>query len=134
MALAAFALLLAVAGAGAMVRGGPVERRGAALFTGAWLASLFAQWLSGAPAPGLWLPIIDATVLYGLIALSWRSPRPWPIYACGFQMLALAGDIAGWVETSLDVGLHLSFLAVMGFGAVAVLALGAWAPPVASRR
>lgn len=134
MALAAFALLLAVAAVGAMVRGGPVERRGVALFIGAWLASLFAQWLSGGPAPGLWLPIIDATVLYGLVALSWRSPRPWPIYACGFQMLALAGDIAGWVETSLDVGLHLSFLAVMGFGAVAVLALGAWGPAAANQR
>lgn len=134
MALAAFALLLAVAVIGAVVRGGTVERRGAALFTAGWLASLLAQWLSGALAPGLWLPIIDATVLWGLVALSWRSPRPWPIYACGFQMLTLAGDIAGWVEADLNVRLHLSFLAVMGFGAVAMLAIGAWRPPKARRR
>lgn len=134
MTLAAFALLLAAASIGAFLRGGPVERRGAALFTIAWLASLFAQWLSGSATPGLWLPIIDATVLWGLVALSWRSPRPWPVYACGFQMLALAGDVALWVESDLDVGLHLSFLAVMSFGAVAMLAIGAWRRPVARGR
>jgi hypothetical protein len=131
MAPVAFALLLAVAAIGAVVRGGQVERRGAALFTAGWLASLFAQWLSGAPAPGLWLPIIDATVLWGLVALSWRSPRPWPIYACGFQILALAGDIAGWVEKGLDVRLQLSFLTVMAFSALAMLAIGAWRQPTA---
>lgn len=129
MSLAAFALLLALAAVGALVRGGPVERRGAALFAAAWAASLIAQWLSGSSSPGLWLPIIDATVLWALAALAWRSHRPWPVYACGFQMLALAGDVARWVEADLDVRAHLSFLATMSFGAVGVLASDAWLPP-----
>lgn len=129
MSLAAFALLLTFAAIGAVVRGGPVERRGAALFVAAWVVTLTAQWISGSPAPGLWLPVIDATVLWALAALAWRSPRPWPVYASGFQMLALAGDIARWVETDLDLRLHLTFLATMSFGAVGVLAAGAWLPP-----
>jgi hypothetical protein len=129
MTLVAFAVLLIVAAVGALIRGGDVERRGALLFIGAWLASLFAQWLSGETSPGLWLPIIDATVLCALIGLTWRSPRPWPVYACGFQMLALAGDVAKWVESDLDVRVHLSFLAIMAFGAVGMLAIGAWLPP-----
>ena len=70
MALLAFALLLAVAAVGALARGGVVERRGAALFIAAWLASLLAQWLSGDRKPGLWLLIIDATVLWALVGMT----------------------------------------------------------------
>lgn len=129
MPLIAFALLLTIATIGAMTRGGAVERRGAALFIAAWLVSLGAQWLSGKTSPGLWLPVIDAAVLTGLANLAWRSPRPWPVYACGFQMLALAGDVAKWVEADLDVRLHLTLLSALGFGAVIMLVLGAWLPP-----
>ena len=93
------------------------------------LASLGGQWLSGKASPGLWLPVIDAAVLVGLANLAWRSPRPWPVYACGFQMLALAGDVAKWVEPDLQVRLHLALLSVLGFGAVTMLAMGSWFPP-----
>ena len=129
MPLIAFALLLLAATVGALARGGVVERKGAALFVAAWLASLGAQWLTGDVSPGLWLPVIDSAVLVGLANLAWRSPRPWPVYACGFQMLTLAGDIAKWVEADLDVNLHLTLLSVLGFGAVGVLVMGAWFPP-----
>lgn len=134
MALLAFTLLLAIAAVGALARGGEVERRGAALFIAAWLVSLACQWVSGETSPGIWLPVIDVTVLLALAALAWRSPRPWPVYACGFQTLAVAGDVAKWVEVDLDVGLHLTLLASLGFGSVAVLALGAWIPPPPRRR
>lgn len=134
MALIAFALLLAVAVAGAVARGGVVERRGAALFVTAWLASLICQQVSGQTSPGPWLPIIDVTVLFFLVALAWRSPRPWPVYACGIQTLTVAGDVAKWVEADLDLRLHLTLLAILGFGNVAALAHGAWFPPHPRRR
>ena len=134
MPLITFALLLALATIGAVVRGGVVERRGAALFVVAWLLSLGAQRLSGQASPGLWLPAIDAVVLAGLANLAWRSPRPWPVYACGFQMLTLAGDIAKWVEADLDVRLQLTLLSVLGFGAVSMLVMGAWFPPRTHQR
>lgn len=129
MALAAFALLLCLAGWGAVVRGGPLERRGAALFAVAWLASLGAQAIFRQPSPGPWLPILDLAVLVALARMAWRSPRPWPVYACGFQTLIVAGDLAKWVNPNLDVRLHLTLLAAMAFGAVGMLALGAWLPP-----
>lgn len=134
MLLAAFALLLTVAAVGAVVRGGAVERRGAALFALAWAVSLGAQALSGETSPGPWLPAIDAVVLIALGRLAWRSIRPWPVYACGFQLLTVAGDVAKWVETGLDVRLHLTFLAATSFGAVGVLAIGAWFPPRAQHK
>ena len=129
MPLIAFGLLLTIAVVGAIWRGGIVERKGAALFVAAWLASLGAQLLTGDVSPGLWLPAIDAAVLVGLANLAWRSPRPWPVYACGFQMLTLAGDIAKWVEADLDVRLQLALLSVLGFGTVGMLVMGAWFPP-----
>ena len=134
MALIAFALLLTVATVGALARGGEVERRGAGLFVVAWLMTLACQWISGETSPGIWLPVIDVTVLLTLAALAWRSPRPWPVYCCGFQTLAVAGDIAKWVETDLDIGLHLTLLASLGFASVAALAMGAWFPPPPRRR
>lgn len=129
MALPAFALLLTLAAIGALLRGGVVERRGVVLFSAAWVASLTAQWISGETSPGLWLPVIDATVLGWLVALSWRSPRPWPIYATGFQMLTLAGDLAPWIRPDIHLWRHMTLLAALSFGAVGVLTLGAWFPP-----
>ena len=129
MALPAFALLLTLAAIGALLRGGVVERRGVVLFSAAWVASLTAQWISGEASPGLWLPVIDATVLGWLVALSWRSPRPWPIYATGFQMLTLAGDLAPWIRPDIHLWRHMTLLAALSFGAVGVLTLGAWFPP-----
>lgn len=129
MALLAFALLLAVAATGAAWRGGVVERKGAALFAAAWLASLGAQWLTGKSAPALWLPLIDAGVLIGLAGLAWRSPRPWPVYAAGFQTMAVAGGVARWVDPRLDAGIQLTLLSVLGFCALGALALGAWRLP-----
>lgn len=129
MTLLAFALLLAVALAGAAARGGVVERKGAALFAAAWLASLGVQRLSGEAAPALWLPLIDAVVLVGLAGLAWRSPRPWPVYAAGFQTMAVAGGVARWVDPGLDAGVQLNLLAVLGFLALATLAVGAWRRP-----
>lgn len=134
MPQAAFALLLMIAAIGAVARGGTTERRGAALFVAAWAASLGAQTLSGEASPGVWLPVIDAAVLVALARLAWRSPRPWPVYACGFQMLILAGDIAKWAGPGLDVRLHLTFLAMLSFGAVGVLAIGSWFPPGLPRK
>lgn len=129
MSILGFALLLAFAGLGAIVRGGPVEHRGAVLLTIGWAASLTAQIVSGRIAPGIWLTLIDLTVMIGLIALAWKSPHPWPAPACGFQALALAASVAKWVDPDLDDSIHLGLLAVTGYGVVGTLAWGAWFPP-----
>lgn len=115
---------------GATVRGGRVELRGAALFTLAWIASLGQRALAGADTPGGGRAAIDLAVLVALAALAWKSPRPWPVFACGFQALALAAGLAGMVTPGLDPGRLSSLLAMAGFGAVGALAVGAWFPPL----
>jgi hypothetical protein len=49
------------------------------------IGMLLAAGQSAAP-----LLLIDAGLLLGLIALAWKSPRPWPVWAAGFQLLSIA--------------------------------------------
>ena len=128
----AFILLMLVTITGAVMCGGPIERRGAALFFLGWTATLIAQAVTFGLTESLSLFGIDLAVLVGLIALSWKSPRPWPVYACGFQLMTLAVHVAGWVDQDLDLAFRQTFLALMGFAATLTLALGAWMRPKAA--
>lgn len=123
-----------MAGFGAILRGGRVERRGVALLAGGWLLSLTAQSLLGYPLLGAALALVDAGVMVGLIGLAWKSPRPWPAAACGFQALAIAAGAAKWTDPALDDALHLTLLALAGYGAALALTFGAWTPRVAATK
>lgn len=125
----AFILLMLVTVTGAVMRGGPIERRGAALFFIGWTATLIAQVVTFGLTESIALFGIDLAILIGLIALSWKSPRPWPVYACGFQAMTLAIHVAGWVDQNLDPAFRQNFLALMSFAATLVLAIGAWIRP-----
>ncbi len=128
MISAIFAILLALAALGAVLRGGPVEQRGVGLLTAGWLTSLAAQYFGGyGPLPA-WFLAIDLGVLAGLVTLTWKSRRPWPVYACGLQTLAVAADLAALVSPGLDTRLYLTFIGALGFAVVMVLTLGAWLP------
>lgn len=122
-----FALLLACAGLGAVIRGGAVERYGFLLLTAGWVASLGAQAISRDASQAALLGLIDLGVLAVLIRLSWKSPHPWPAAACGFQSLALAAGFARWMDPDLNLYVHLTLLAVAGYGAALALAVGSWA-------
>ena len=120
-----FALLLLVAGIGALVRGARIERRGALMFIVAWLTSLIMKpW-----PPGPWLFLNDLGVMIGLIALSWKSPRPWPVYACGFQTLLLATRIASGIDPDVNPRVLQAMLDLAGGAAILMLAIWAWLPP-----
>ncbi len=125
----AFILLMLVTITGAVMRGGPIERRGAALFFAGWTATLVAQVVSFGLTESLALFGIDLVILIGLIALAWKSPRPWPVYACGFQAMTLAIHVAGWVDQDLSLAFRQNFQALMGFCATLALAIGTWIRP-----
>jgi hypothetical protein len=124
MELVPFTLLLCVAGVGALVRGERIERRGALMFALAWIIGQIVR-----PWPGPWLFLDDLAVMIGLIALSWKSPRPWPVYACGFQILLLAAHVGGWIDPDIATETYRKLLATLSAGAILMLAMGAWLPP-----
>lgn len=128
IALAVHTLLIAVAAAGAFLRGGSTERRGLAIFIAGALSRLAAGSLQAEPTRGAWLFLIDLVLLAALVQLSWRSPRPWPAWACGFQLLALAAGVAGWIGPDLDRDLVLALVSGCGAAAVAALSVGTWLP------
>lgn len=125
----AFAMLLLVAAVGAVLRGGPVERRGAALFAFGMAAFVVAEAVTFNGVRAGTLFIIDLLVLLGLAALAWKSPRPWPVYACGFQTMVLAGHVARWIDLDMDAGFHWWLMFSLSMAALAVLTLGAWLKP-----
>jgi len=125
----AFALLLLVAAVGAFVRGGPVERRGAGLFAAGMVAFVIAEAVTfNGTRAGVQF-VIDLLVLFGLIALAWKSPRPWPVYTCGFQTMVLAGHVARWIDLDMRPEFHFWLMLTLNLAALATLTLGAWIKP-----
>lgn len=120
------ALLLLAAGIGALVRGESVERRGALMFGLVWLTAWMMREQSFGP---VWFFAADLGVLWGLVALSWKSPRPWPVYGCGFQTLVLAAHIAGWTDPDIDPRLLGTLVGGLQAATIGMLVIGAWARP-----
>lgn len=125
----AYALLLLVAAVGAVLRGGPVERRGVLLFAAGMVAFVVAEAVTFHEVRAGVLFAIDLAVLSGLVMLAWKSPRPWPVYACGLQTMVLATHVAGWIDLDMDVMLHAGMLITFSMAALLTLALGAWLRP-----
>lgn len=125
----ALALLLLVAAIGAFLRGGTVEKRGVGLFAAGMVAFVVAEAITFNTTRAVTLFAIDLAVLAGLVALAWKSPRPWPVYACGFQTMVLATHVAGWIDLDMDVQFHAGLLLAFNAAALVVLILGAWLKP-----
>ncbi|MCC7265786.1 MAG: hypothetical protein IT546_00435 [Caulobacteraceae bacterium] len=119
--------LLGLATAGAAFRGAAAEHTGVVIFSLAWMASLIVDMLLPAGQSAAPLLLIDAGLLLGLIALAWKSPRPWPVWAAGFQLLSIAVGGA-YLMRPEQVGLPAYWTASewAGYAAAACLAVGAW--------
>lgn len=79
--------------AGAWFRGGPTERRGAAIILISWALSLLLQ-SHAKTGPGLWVNIIDVIVLGLFFKLSLDSRRLWTLFACACQLDTVASHFS----------------------------------------
>ncbi|HYD45716.1 MAG TPA: hypothetical protein VEA79_10690 [Phenylobacterium sp.] len=119
--------ILGLATAGAAFRGGAAEHTGVVIFSLAWMAALIVDMLLPAGQSAWPLLMMDLGLLLGLIGLAWKSPRPWPVWAAGFQLLSIA--IGGaYLMRPDQVGLPAYWTASewAGYAAAACLAVGAW--------
>ena len=118
--------ILGLATAGAAFRGGAAEHTGVVIFSLAWMASLIIDMLLPG-AEGAWpLLLIDAGLALGLVALAWKSPRAWPVWACGFQALSIATGLAFLMRPHVGLAAYQTATEWAGYTAAGCLAVGAW--------
>ncbi|WP_040308667.1 hypothetical protein [Asticcacaulis biprosthecium] len=80
----------------ALVRGGPAERCGAAIYGLAWAATFFSQSRDG-NGPGIWVFVIDSLMMLAFIVLSAVTRKIWTLFAAAFAMAAVLCHIAGMI-------------------------------------
>lgn len=112
-----FALFLCVIYAS--VIGGRTGRAGALIFSTATLFSAFAAMLNPTWASTSYaLFMVDSGCLLALIALALNSNRFWPIWAMGFQTVAVATHIATiWIPDIVPK----AYQALLSFWSIPIL-------------
>jgi hypothetical protein len=79
-------------------RGRVPERLGAAVIAAAWVATTLVEQRDSWLAPQTGILAIDMVTLAALIGLGVRYDRYWPIWAGGFQAVAVLTDLAFLIE------------------------------------
>ncbi|MBC6980165.1 hypothetical protein [Caulobacter sp. 17J80-11] len=121
--------LWAVVLAFAFWRGDRLTRRFAAImFLGQLAATLPFRLFD---LPRWWYGLVDAACLALMIAATVREPRPWAVWACGFQLAAVA--TAGAYALDRDIGPLALATAVNMWWLLTIAAL-AWGTVEAVRR
>lgn len=121
-----FALILCVMYAG--IVGGRTGRAGAVIFSIATLFSVFGAMLNPTWASTSYaLLLVDAACLLALIALALHSNRFWPIWAMGFQTVAVATHAATmWIPDIVP----RAYQALLSFWSIPIL----WVMVAGTRR
>jgi hypothetical protein len=109
----------------ALIWGRRSERAGALIIFGGWLATVALEhhrWRE----PQWGVISVDAVVLILLVILSLRSERWWPLWAAGFQLLALITHIARLVDPHVGAWAYITAALIWGYMLVAALGVGAY--------
>lgn len=62
-------------------------------------------------------------LLIGFVYLSWKSPRPWPIWACAGQLMSVAAAIASLVH-DIQPRPFLVLQMLIGYGVLLAILMG----------
>ncbi|MNS84738.1 hypothetical protein D3C86_1228540 [compost metagenome] len=122
---AAFVVLV---GLFAILKGGAPEKIGASAFLLGWFASLLVQ-ASGSYSGVQWgLFAIDTAVLLVFIAMVWKAPRSWPVWACALQLLTVTSHIMVMMNLSPPISAYYTVVNMTGYGIMLAIAIGTfWA-------
>lgn len=120
-------MLLAVCGL-AVWRGRDDERLAAGGYLAAWALTVVVfkdrsrdiQWA---------VMIIDACLMILFLVLAMRSRRYWPLFAAGFQLLAIATHAARALDAGISGWAYLTAGLVWGYLSVFAIGYGAWTAP-----
>ncbi len=101
--------ITAMCSAYAVIAGGSTGRVGAALMTGAMVATLVAQRHGSWNQTHIPVMLIDLTLLAALYALALKSRVYWPIWAAGFHLIAVSGHAATLIVPDIKSSLYYLF-------------------------
>lgn len=117
------AIMVAV-GLFALTKGGKPERIGGATMLLAWFLSILTQNYIGYAGVQWPVFIIDIVVLGVFIALVWKSPRSWPVWASAFQLLTVASHVMVFVKMKPAISAFYTVVNMTGYGIMAAIAVG----------
>ncbi|ESQ78806.1 hypothetical protein [Asticcacaulis sp. YBE204] len=108
----------------ALLIGGPRERLGGA----AYLTTFGLQaglYYVGLTAPGI-NPGLDGALLIALVALCWKSPHPWPVWALGFQLIAVMIPIVRLSDPRIQGWAYYTAMTLSGYVVLLAIVTGAF--------
>jgi hypothetical protein len=120
-----FVILLILCAGYACVFGGRTGRTGSLIFLSATLLSYFATF-----ANPLWdstiylLFVVDLGCLIALAGLAVKSNRYWPIWACGFQLVAVTTHISTMLAPDIVPRAYQAIVSFWSLPILTVMVLG----------
>lgn len=106
--------------------GGRDERTGAfALLAAAVLTPILVQHSYAGPEYGI--VMVDALLFMALLGIAMGSRAFWPVWAAGFQLVALAVHLAAAATPSILPAVYAEALAIWSYPVLGALAVGTYA-------
>ena len=118
--------IMLLAGLFALAKGGRPEKIGAGTMLVAWFLSLLAQNVVGYDATQWPIFIIDLVVLGIFIALVWKSPRSWPVWASALQLLAVASHVMVFLRMQPTISAFYTVVNMAAYGIMLAITVGAF--------
>ncbi|WP_436355662.1 hypothetical protein [Brevundimonas sp. CEF1] len=126
-ALVGAAFVVAV-GLFAFIKGGQPEKIGAGTFLFGWFASLMVQSNAGLFGVQWAMFAIDVAMLLVFIAMVWKAPRSWPVWACALQLLVVTSHVMVMLNLRTPISAFYTVVNMTGYGIMLAIAIGTfWA-------
>lgn len=109
---------------GALWKGGPSEKLGAAIMYGAWLATFFARNDGDRHSLQYGAFLIDAVMFAALVILALRSDRFWPMFAAGFELLSVVTHVTRLADAKIGPWVYFTATHLWGYLTIGALGLG----------
>lgn len=122
------AAFMVIVGMFALLKGGEPERIGAGAYLMAWFASVLVQSNAGLTGVQWAMFAIDVAVLLVFIAMVWKAPRSWPVWACALQLLTVTSHVMIMLDLRTPVSAFYTVVNMTGYGIMLAIAVGTfWA-------
>jgi hypothetical protein len=108
----------------ALTKGGKPERIGAGAFMSGWFLSILIQKYLGYAAMQWPILVIDLVVLSIFVALVWKAPRTWPVWASAFQLLSVTSHVMVLMKLRPEISAFYTVINMAGYGIIIALAVG----------